>query len=64
MDSDEVFRQLVASTAESKDSIYYRTAELDAQVISASLPGRSATVELTVGENEICSARCLDEGLA
>ncbi|KAJ2479219.1 hypothetical protein IWW56_003234, partial [Coemansia sp. RSA 2131] len=63
MDADEEFRLRVAAVAKHKDSIYYRTAELDARVIAASSTGPSATIELMIGENEICNAECLDEGL-
>ncbi|KAJ1756378.1 hypothetical protein LPJ69_004792 [Coemansia sp. RSA 1752] len=63
MDADEEFRLQVSAVANHKDSTYYRTAELDAHVIDASLTGLSATIELTIGENEICNAECLDEGL-
>ncbi|KAJ2082538.1 hypothetical protein H4R24_001483 [Coemansia sp. RSA 988] len=60
---DAKFKQLVIDTADIKDSRYYRTAELSAQVISASSAQQSITVELTAGAGEICSAKCLDEGL-
>ncbi|KAJ2766150.1 hypothetical protein IWQ57_004491 [Coemansia nantahalensis] len=62
-DDDEVFRQLVAETAQRKASTYYYTAGLDCRVVGASRRERSATVELTVGAEMISSARCLDEGL-
>ncbi|PIA17221.1 hypothetical protein COEREDRAFT_80577 [Coemansia reversa NRRL 1564] len=60
---DEQFRQLIIDTAHNKDSRYYRTAEVSAQVISASRFQQSMTVELTADEGDICSAKCLDEGL-
>ncbi|KAJ2791517.1 hypothetical protein H4R20_006859 [Coemansia guatemalensis] len=60
---DEQFRQLLIDTAHNKDSRYYRTAELSAQVVSASSAQQSMTVELTADAGEICSAKCLDEGL-
>ncbi|KAJ2777282.1 hypothetical protein H4R18_005230 [Coemansia javaensis] len=63
-DDDDEFRRLVAETARKKDSVYYYAAGLQASVVGASRAERTATVELTVGPGEICSAGCLDEGLA
>ncbi|KAJ2327860.1 hypothetical protein GGI00_004349 [Coemansia sp. RSA 2681] len=60
---DEEFRLLVASTARSKESHYYYSGDLAANVVSADISRRSCVVELTVAEPEISDAGCLDEGL-
>ncbi|KAJ2828255.1 hypothetical protein GGI24_002436, partial [Coemansia furcata] len=62
MDAEE-FRLLVASTAQSKESHYYYSGGLTANVISANFSQRSCVVELTATDTEISDAGCLDEGL-
>ncbi|KAJ1948058.1 hypothetical protein EC988_005325 [Linderina pennispora] len=59
---NEQYRQLVIDTARHKSSHYYYSAEVPAQVISADAQSRSAVIQTTVTDSEICASGCIDEG--
>ncbi|KAI8320985.1 hypothetical protein GQ54DRAFT_198091 [Martensiomyces pterosporus] len=63
MDAKEEFRQLVDSTARGKESHYYYSAGIPADVISADPATRSIVVRVTATENEISCSGSLDEGV-
>ncbi|KAJ2724856.1 hypothetical protein GGI07_001709 [Coemansia sp. Benny D115] len=57
------FRDHVSKLAQAKQSHYYYSACLESHVVSADRKQRQMTVEIAVGDGEISSAGCMDEGL-